>query len=125
MNKKLTIRFEIERKNILNANVSKHRYIKGTIAKNLRATGYKEGSKYSEKFKHYDVDVLIYPPTRRRFDPPNLYPTVKHLIDGLTDSKLWEDDDWKHLNKMSFAYGGNISGTKDLFIFDLIIKEIN
>ena len=69
--------------------------------------------------------MLIYPPTRRRFDPPNLYPTVKHLIDGLTDSKLWEDDDWKHLNKMSFAYGGNISGTKDLFIFDLIIKEID
>ena len=50
---------------------------------------------------------------------------MKHLIDGLTDSKLWEDDDWKHLNKMSFAYGGNISGTKDLFIFDLIIKEID
>lgn len=42
------------------------------------------------------VDLLVmehYPKRVSRADPPNLWPTVKHLIDGMTDAGLWPDDD--------------------------------
>lgn len=35
-------------------------------------------------------------PNQRR-DPMNWYPTVKALIDGLTQAKLWPDDDAAHV----------------------------
>lgn len=120
----LKIKFKIDRENILNSNKQLHRFVKRDTARRLREIGQNVGNKYTEVFNHYTVDVFIYPPTRRRFDPPNLYPTVKHLIDGLTDSGLWEDDDWKHMKTMSFSYGGDTSGEKDVFIFELHIKEI-
>jgi len=30
--------------------------------------------------------------TNRRRDPHNFYPTIKPIIDGLTDAGLWPDD---------------------------------
>ena len=38
--------------------------------------------------------------TRRagRFDPANAYPTVKPIIDGMTDAGVWVDDDDTHLD---------------------------
>ena len=32
-----------------------------------------------------------------RVDPANAYPTIKALIDGMTDAGIWPDDDSKHL----------------------------
>lgn len=38
--------------------------------------------------------------TRRagRIDPANAYPTVKPIIDGMTDAGVWVDDDDAHLD---------------------------
>ncbi|NBK97859.1 MAG: hypothetical protein EOM50_07545, partial [Erysipelotrichia bacterium] len=36
-----------------------------------------------------DVFVVIYPPKRFKYDPPNYEPTSKALIDGLTDAGIW------------------------------------
>lgn len=69
-------------------------------------------------YEKYNVRVTIQPPTRRRMDPPNLYPTVKALIDGLTDCAWWEDDDFVHQGEMSFRYGG-VSGVPKTFILTL------
>lgn len=74
-------------------------------------------------FNKFKVRVLVSPPTRRRLDPVNLYPTVKHLVDGLTDAALWEDDDWGHLVEMSFVIDEK-NDTKTNFIFTLVIEEI-
>ena len=57
-------------------------------------------------------------------DPPNLYPTLKALIDGLTDASWWIDDQFANLVEVSFKYGG-ISGEKDHFKLTLDIEEIN
>lgn len=65
-------------------------------------------------FNHFGVSVTVCPPTRRRLDPPNLYPTVKALIDGLTDACWWSDDDFTHLLYTSFRYGG-LSGEKGVW----------
>lgn len=75
-------------------------------------------------FNKFEVLIEVYPPTGRRFDPPNLGPTVKPMIDGLTDAGWWEDDDHTHLTKTSFTYGG-VSGVKDHFKVVYIISEIN
>ncbi|MDR2833467.1 MAG: hypothetical protein LBV67_07115 [Streptococcaceae bacterium] len=64
-----------------------------------------------DKDKPCKVKVTIYSPTRRRLDPPNLYPTVKALIDGMTDAQLWTDDNYEVIKSMSFEYGG-LSGSK-------------
>lgn len=74
-------------------------------------------------FKKFEINVKVYSPTRRKLDPPNLYPTVKPLIDGLTDCGWWEDDNHEHLKKVSFEYGG-LSGEKGTFKIELSIKEV-
>lgn len=52
------------------------------------------------------VDALIVQRTRRRMDPANAYPTVKPLIDGLTDAGVWEDDDADHVDGPDMRLGG-------------------
>ena len=45
---------------------------------------------------------------KRRRDPHNLYPTVKALIDGMTDAGCWDDDtpEWVHTNEPTFRVVG-------------------
>jgi len=74
-------------------------------------------------FEKFKVVVTVCPPSKRRFDPPNLYPTIKHLIDGFTDSSWWEDDQYTNLLEMSFRYGG-LSGSKDKFKIILNFEEV-
>lgn len=69
------------------------------------------------------VTIVTAPPTRRRMDPPNLWPTAKAILDGLTDASWWLDDDFKHVVETSFRYGG-LSGAKDTFKITVIIEEV-
>lgn len=75
-------------------------------------------------FDKFKVQVTVFAPTRRRVDPPNFYPTIKHIIDGLTDASWWEDDNFSQLVEMSFRYGG-LSDVKDHFVFHLDITSIS
>lgn len=75
-------------------------------------------------FNVFEVEVIVQPPTARRIDPVNLYPTCKPLIDGLTDCGWWADDDFKHLKKISFSYGG-VSEVKKHFTITFIVKELS
>lgn len=117
------IEFEIDRKNLLNSNVKYHYHDKAGRARRLRALPEKVAERIEDKFEHYKVVAYILPPTRRRMDPPNLYPTVKHLIDGLTDVGWWEDDDHTHLVELAFRYGGK-SGVKGCYKVILRVEEI-
>lgn len=120
-----TFVYPIPREILLNSNGVYHYRVKGLRVKLLRSIGEKIGSKQRQKtFDKYVVEVYVYPPTKRRLDPPNLYPTVKPLIDGMTDAHIWDDDDWKHMDYMKFKYGGE-SGMKDMFILKFIVKEID
>lgn len=122
-NKKVCKEFLVHRKIMLNANVSRHYMDKSNRAKALRELSYMECHNDKEFFNHFDIMVYVYPPTRRRLDPANLYPTVKHLIDGLTDAGWWEDDDWTRLRTLSFRYGG-LSGEKNIFKIKMEIEEV-
>jgi crossover junction endodeoxyribonuclease RusA len=51
-------------------------------------------------FEVFPVEVTVVFTTKqpnRRRDPHNFFPTVKHLIDGLTLAGLWPDDDSTHV----------------------------
>jgi hypothetical protein len=74
-------------------------------------------------YEHFTMRIEVFPPSRRRLDPPNLWPTVKALTDGATDAVGWPDDDFSHLLETSFRYGG-LSGEKDLWIIRLVITEV-
>lgn len=74
-------------------------------------------------YDFFDVMVTVFPPTRRKMDPANLYPTVKPLIDGLTDSGWWADDNFDHLRVICFKYGG-VSGERGKYHIKIDITEV-
>lgn len=49
--------------------------------------------------QHFPVHVtaIIHPLTHGRFDPENAAPMVKAILDALTDTGVWPDDDSKHI----------------------------
>lgn len=47
----------------------------------------------------------IYKPHNRRYDPHNLFPTLKAIIDGIVDAGVLEDDDHTHLT-VALTHGG-------------------
>lgn len=68
------------------------------------------------------VNVMFLAPTKRKYDPPNLYPTIKALIDGMTDAKVWTDDNHEVIKYMKFEHGG-LSGGK-YYVVVIEIEEI-
>lgn len=50
------------------------------------------------------IKIGVSPPSKRRIDPPNMYPTVKPFIDGLTDAGWWEDDNYNYIISTEFHY---------------------
>lgn len=48
-------------------------------------------------------------PHRRQFDPPNAWPTIKPIIDGLVDAGVLQDDDSTHAPYTSFSRDPNKS----------------
>ena len=130
--------FTIHKSMVLNSNAMPHHMVKAKIVRFLRSYGFEVfaepngGEAYNEPvFDTFEIEAVICPPTRRRLDPPNLYPTVKALIDagsvqkreGYIGCGLWDDDDWTHLSKLSFSYGG-LSGIKDTFVIHFQVKPI-
>lgn len=74
-------------------------------------------------YKKAKVRILVGNTVNRDFDPPNLWPTVKALTDGLTDCAWWEDDNFNHLTEVSFAYGER-SEEKSHYRFTVIVEPV-
>lgn len=51
------------------------------------------------------MGIIISPPTKRRMDVPNWYPTIKALVDGLTDAGVFEDDNDNVIKSYLFLRG--------------------
>lgn len=51
------------------------------------------------------MTVVRYPRRTARADAPNLYPTVKHLEDGLVQAEVLEDDSYQYVKHHIFAVG--------------------
>ena len=78
---------------MISANDRMHYQVKGKITQFLRElacyeckrTGLVPETPYSPS-RPCTVAVIVRPPTARRNDAPNWYPTVKALVDGMTDA---------------------------------------
>lgn len=116
------------KKEMLNANDRPHWTQKAKITAYLRCMAFLKGSegKYTSytKKRPCGLVVTIYAPTKRRMDPPNFYPTVKALVDGMTDAGIWTDDNHEVIKYMVFKYGG-LSGLKDKYRIEIEVKEVH
>ncbi|WP_157366295.1 hypothetical protein [Arthrobacter sp. Soil763] len=52
------------------------------------------------------VVAEVWKPRRGRYDPGNLYPTAKAVLDGIVDAGLLSDDDWLHVVGPDMRHGG-------------------
>lgn len=114
MAEKLKFEFTLQRLQMLNANDRLHHHKKAKITKFLRQLAADEGKNilydyfdlpFSEE-KPCVVRAIIFAPTNRRYDPPNWSPTTKALLDGLTDAKIWTDDNYNVIKRTIFEHGG-------------------
>lgn len=64
-----------------------------------------------DKNKRCEATLTVFTPTQREGDTDNLQPTMKALMDGLTDANLWPDDNNKIVKFTKYQHGG-ISGHK-------------
>lgn len=74
-------------------------------------------------FRKAEVEVYIGGSTKRAFDPPNFWPSVKALTDGLTDCAWWEDDSFDYVTKVSFSYG-EMSEIKGHYKIRLVVRSV-
>lgn len=115
---------------VINSNDRYHQTDKAKITKRIRAFAYwhtltakdKERAKFSPS-NPCEVSITVYSPTKSKLDPPNLYPTVKAIIDGMTDAGIWTDDNHKVIKAMTFRYGG-LSGEKGHYRLVFDIEEV-
>lgn len=115
---------------VINSNDRDHNKVTGHMVSRIRKLAAYETK--AKKDKHMlpfspkrpcHLTVTVYKPTRRRLDTPNLYPTVKALIDGMTDAGIWTDDNHKVIKMMSFVYGG-LSNEKGHYRLVFDIEEV-
>lgn len=133
---------------MVSANDLIHHAPRGFLVSNLREIGKNAGIRYRKEHglkkgqpiytenKPCHVLVEINPPTNRQMDAPNWYPTVKALIDGLTDAEIFIDDNDTVVKSMTFIPGEKtrsgkyeiglslLDGVPPLRLEQLTIKDI-
>lgn len=68
------------------------------------------------------MTAVIGYPTSTRADPANAAPTVKAIIDGLVDARVWDDDDHRHIPSVAFTRDAQ-KAPKGTHTVTLIIQE--
>lgn len=113
---------------VLNSNDRMHYIVKSQITEYLRKLSFQMVSIDNHKEQYNDdnpcdVVITVHPPTKRRIDAPNFYPTIKALIDGMTDAGLWSDDNNHIIKSMTFVLGDITDNKK--YKFDISIVDYN
>lgn len=115
---------------VINSNDRLHPQVKAKMTRHIRNLAlYQVTSEMPRKHVPFsrkrpcEVTVTVFSPTKSKLDPPNLYPTVKAIVDGMTDAGIWIDDNHKVIKSMTFRYGG-LSGEKGYYKLVLDIREV-
>lgn len=113
---------------MLNANDRMHYMVKSPISRYLRDLSNEYALKFQEEneiFAQFDTNnpcfviVTVCPPTKRHMDAPNWYPTVKPLLDGMTDAEIFSDDNDKIITSTTFIRGEQTRNGKYTFVIDI------
>lgn len=106
----------------LNANDGGHWAPRRQKVKAWRTAAHYNARSYTKGFTgQADVFVRLDVPDNRRRDPSNYMPTVKALVDGLTDAGWWPDDtpEWVHTNEPELR----VVGRKAALTVTITVKE--
>jgi len=103
------IRLELPKlANWLNLNRKEH-----WAPRNKRAQAWRHGAhmiarqnRLPKGFQRVQIDVYVWKKTKVRYDPHNLMPTLKPVIDGLVDYGLLADDSSEYLAGPFIHHGG-------------------
>jgi len=94
----------------LNSNDRLHRHQERKITAAWRAAAAQQIAAHEQSIDPYSAPVRvtahIWKPRAGRYDPGNLYPTAKACLDGIVDTGLLTDDDWKHVTGPDMRHGG-------------------
>ncbi len=95
-------------KHLLNANSRKHWADRSTKTGIWRPAGLAaaQAAALPVLVPFVVIHATIFKARAGRYDPSNLYPTIKAIIDGLTDYGLVEDDDYRHVDGPHMHHGG-------------------
>ncbi|HFI0449095.1 TPA: hypothetical protein ACGOY6_001325 [Streptococcus suis] len=116
---------------VINSNDRNDKYVQAKMIKRIRRFAYWETLQHMDRERApfspsnpCEISITVYKPTNRRLDTPNLYPTVKAIIDGMTEAGLWVDDDDDVIRAITFRPGG-MSGIKGQYklIFEIVRVE--
>lgn len=92
----------------INSNHRIHHHKRAGMTRVLRQRAHTlaEANNAPALLPRVEVNAHIIRPNNRKYDPGNLYPTAKAIVDGLVDAGLMEDDDWRHLEGPFMRHGG-------------------
>lgn len=117
---------------LLNANQRPHYRTKAKLTSTLRAAAMEAVSDNPELmaalaaakpgplFARAHILGVLHPPTRRRADPANWYPSFKAAVDGIVDAGVLDDDDHAHLLGPDMRLGDIVKGGQLV----LVVREL-
>lgn len=91
---------------LLNSNDRLHRMTAAKITRAWRAAGYTAAQGQASLPTPCRVIAYVVKPRAGRYDPGNLYPTAKAVLDGFTDAGLWPDDSHEYVIGPDMRHGG-------------------
>jgi crossover junction endodeoxyribonuclease RusA len=107
---------------LLNANRRVHHRIRYERTKAIRAAAMEAvadhqplmtalaGAKPAALYQRAHIFGILRPPSARRADPANWYPSFKAAVDGLVDAGLLDDDDHTRLLGPDMRLGTKVRG---------------
>jgi hypothetical protein len=81
----------------MNSNDRRHRMAQANLTKAWRSAGKAASEGLEPVSGKVHMTATIHKERDGRWDPNNLWPTVKAIVDGIVEAGVLEDDDHKHL----------------------------
>ena len=89
-----------------NSNQRLHRMAQANLTKQWREAGFVAARGLDQLDPPVRILAHIWKPRRGRYDPMNLWPSVKGAIDGMVSAGLLKDDDHLHVIGPDMRHGG-------------------
>lgn len=114
---------------MINANDKIHFHVRNELTDHLKTLASTEARQYVGDSHDYNpiftkenpcfIIVRVAPPTNRKMDTPNWYPTAKALVDGLTSMGMFEDDNDNVITSFTFVRNPKTKNKKYQIILDI------